>query len=623
MNMMTLHEESDEAAALYPSAENNSEARNNVGIMADHDDALASKRSFLERFRWFRNLTLRGKVNAVFGTFFGIGFAMSLVLGLGLGEMWLRYSAAERLNDAVYEAVELRSIAGDLRYNSARFLFVGEDIILERRQSGFEAAQARVDAVETILTDALPGMVPMVTRMRSELTTYNSAFVAVITAQSQNADSERVTVLGQRLAERGESTIAATRALADTLAAERESAKRAGITYFSYLIMILITLAVLATGILFLGMRYLSHDFSRKIEEVTDGMTRLARGDLEFAITGHDRKDEIGAMLRALGLFKRSHQQLEVWARERADRAEETIRLQAERDLEREQADERKSKLLDEVAWQFERTVGEVVEKVASASAELGHTATTMATTAEDASGRTSDLAQSIEEANIGATAAAAASDEFALSIGEISRQATSSSELARLANDATEEADETISALSSSADQVGQIVELIQTIAQRTNLLALNASIEAARGGEAGRGFAVVASEVKELAMRTSRATEEVATQIRAMQDSTGASVTALRSIASQVKDLESTATAIATAVDQQSIAGQDLARNIDMAARGTDKVANNIKDVRELSLSTGVAAKQVLTSSTELEDQAATLNDQVQTFLNRIRST
>jgi methyl-accepting chemotaxis protein len=352
-------------------------------------------------------------------------------------------------------------------------------------------------------------------------------------------------------------------------------------------------------------------------------MTRLADGDRNFAIEGQERKDEIGAMIRALELFKRASRRLETWARERSDKAEQELLLQQDRERERVEAEAKKAALLDEVARQFERTVGEVVGGVAAASSQLHTTATRMAASAEEASRRTGEVAVSMEEANAGATAAAAASDEFALSISEISRQAASSSELARLATEATGEADETISALAASAEEVGQIVELIQTIAQRTNLLALNASIEAARGGEAGRGFAVVASEVKELAMQTSRATEKVADQIRAMQSTTGASVKALRSIAGQVQELESTAVSIATAVDQQSVAGRDLAQSIDLAARGTEKVAGHIDDVRRLSLSTGAAATQVLSSANELEAQAAHLGEQVRGFLSQVRAS
>lgn len=345
-------------------------------------------------------------------------------------------------------------------------------------------------------------------------------------------------------------------------------------------------------------------DTVRPLETLAHEMNRLARGERDIAIKGIDREDEIGEIARALQVFAKSGHKLDELFAARNDAAEL-----------------RKRDLLA-LANSFEASIGDVVGGVAAASSQLQSTAGMMAAAAEQASAQSGLVSHSMDRASSGVTAAAAASDEFAMSIGEISRQATSSAELARRATDAATHADATISTLAASADQVGQIVELISSIAQRTNLLALNASIEAARGGEAGRGFAVVASEVKELALQTSRATEEIAEQIRAMQDSTGASVSALRSIGDQIKSLETTAISIASAVDQQSVAGQDLARSIDLAARSSDEVASNIVQVREASTSTGTAASQVLASATELEGQAATLRARVGEFLAEVRA-
>lgn len=582
------------------------------------DLALLAEPATAPRFRlkaWFHDQPLAGKIRAVFGSFLVTVVAMSLVLGIGLSELYARYYKHAEVQQAVLASAEMRGTSGEFRYNAVRYIFGGEQAALERQRQSYSEAKAQLQQISDIAARRVPEFAPRLDAIGTGFAAYDAKFEELrASLASQGQRSPTTIKLAYELSAQGDALFNQTTNLESDLLRASRVIEQAGLDYFFRMIAVFAIVTLIAAMIMVAGLRYLTRDFASKVAEVTSGMTRLANGDRHFEIDGIERRDEIGEMLRALTLFKRANVKLEQWAKERAERA--TAELE-----ERERIRTEKAQVLREFAEQFERSVGDVVGGVAAASSQLQTTATTMARSAEESTRQTAIVARSMEEANAGATAAAAASDEFAMSIGEISRQAASSAELAREASDSAGEADATISRLAQSAEEVGQIVELIQTIAQRTNLLALNASIEAARGGEAGRGFAVVASEVKELATQTSRATEKVAEQIRAMQDTTGASVSALRNIASQVGQLEATAVSIASAVDQQSVAGRDLARSIDMAARATDAVSSHIEDVRELSLATGAAASQVLTSATDLEEQASTLRVQMQQFLAKVR--
>ena len=581
------------------------------------DDATSVAQGRRNRLlHWFQDLPLAAKVRTIFATFGAIAFALLAMLGFGLALVYEQDRTHDEVREALKASASLRASAGEFRYNAVRYIFAGEESTLERQQQSRAKAAEQLVRIRQLVDEHLPRQVGGVNAIADQLDAYDSKFDEMRNSLAENGRDERSSAIAFELSALGDALYTRSYALENELGTAADAIKQSNYDLFTNLLTIFAVAAIAALAVLNWGMRYFTHDFARKVTEITGGMSRLAKGDREFEISGIERKDEIGKMLRSLAYFKQGLAKLEEWAAERAERA--TAELEQQERVREEQV-----RVLNQVANDFERTVGDVVGSVAAASSQLKSTAGNMASAAEDTTRQTGEAMRSMTEANAGANAAAAASDEFAMSIGEISRQAASSAELAREANSAACEADTTISNLSESATEIGQIVDMIQSIAKRTNLLALNASIEAARGGEAGRGFAVVASEVKELAAQTSQATEKVAGKIAAIQDSTGASVDALRRISSQVSELETTATSIAAAVDQQAIAGQDLARSIDMAARATNNVTGNIEDVRELSLSTGAAASQVLASSTELENQADTLRGQVNAFLAKVRSS
>jgi methyl-accepting chemotaxis protein len=349
------------------------------------------------------------------------------------------------------------------------------------------------------------------------------------------------------------------------------------------------------------------YQISRPLAYMTREMTRLAHGDLDIEIAGADRADEVGGLARSLQVFK--------------DNAITARRLEEEQRQEQVRKEARQH-VVEEYIVVFDERVSEALDALTAASTEMHATAGSMAATAEETSRQTTAVATSSEQASSNVQTVAAAAEQLHTSVNEISRRVTQSAEFARTAVVEAERTNATIQGLADTAQKIGEVVSLIQNIASQTNLLALNATIEAARAGDAGRGFAVVASEVKALSNQTAKATEDISTQIAAIQAETGNAVDAIKAIGGTIRQMNEIASAIATAVEEQGAATRNISNNIQLVAQGTNGVTSNIAGVSEAAAETGAAATQVLTAADDLSRQSDRLRSDVNGFLVKIRT-
>lgn len=342
---------------------------------------------------------------------------------------------------------------------------------------------------------------------------------------------------------------------------------------------------------------------TRPMNLINEVMHKLTQNNLDVDVPYVKLGNEIGTIARSVQVFK--------------DNALKLEELQAEQEASREKAEGERKKLLEKLAVEFKDTVQNIVNHVNGSAIKMQKGAIAMAETTKQSNERVGELNSESTQAAENVNTIAAAAEELTASISNISDQMTKATGVTKEAMSKADHANSAIHNLSTGAQKIGQVIELINDIAEQINLLALNATIEAARAGEAGKGFAVVASEVKNLASQTAKATEEISSLITNIQDETGASVSAIESISETVMQMNEASVTVAESVEEQRSATKEIAKNIHEAAAHSNKVTDYMSVVSEASKNTGQSANEMVGSCDELSKQSGELDKEVIKFL------
>jgi methyl-accepting chemotaxis protein len=262
------------------------------------------------------------------------------------------------------------------------------------------------------------------------------------------------------------------------------------------------------------------------------------------------------------------------------------------------------------------RLVNDSAGRLAVASQALNTGAAGMARSAQAATGQADVVVSSAGEVAASVDTVATGSQQMEAAIREISRNASEASRVAGQAVNVAENTTRTVGKLGDSSQEIATVVKLINGIAEQTNLLALNATIEAARAGEAGKGFAVVASEVKELAQETARATEDISRRVEAIQADTAGAVDAIGEISTVIGQINDYQATIAAAVEEQTATTNEMNRNVAEAAGSSRSIATAISGLAAGTQQTNEGVAEAQRSAADLARMSDELQDAVRRF-------
>jgi methyl-accepting chemotaxis protein len=352
----------------------------------------------------------------------------------------------------------------------------------------------------------------------------------------------------------------------------------------------------------------LSRSIAKPLVQISTQMNKLSAGDMGAEIPALENRDEIGDMARAVQVFKES-----------------MLKSQELSEAEKQQSQARteRAENLTRLVEKFDKDINGVLGVLGEAMSQLDDGSNAMSQEAEQTASKAEIATASSTEASENVQSVTIAAEEFSSTVETIAAQVNSSAAVSKDVASKAEQTAAEVTTLQEAARGIGEVTQLITDIAEQTNLLALNATIEAARAGEAGKGFAVVASEVKGLASQTSKATEQISHQIDLMQNATSTAVNSIGSIRETIAGLSDNTGAIAGAIDELRTVLGEIVANVRNAAQKTEDVSNSISGFNSAAMSTEEISEKVKITASNLNEQSDTLRKTVDTFIQGVQAT